>query len=254
MKTILKSLIGSRAHGLNSEDSDYDYRGVFVTPLEDLLRINNPPDFVEDGQDVYWEVRRFIGQALKCNPTVLEVLASPVCSVSPDGQALRELFPSFLSRKYVRDAFKGFAQSQKRKYEIKEAGQERLNKFLCHYLRTLYSGIELLETGCLSVNVTGKPYFALLLAAKQGQIDLNEGLNHGKMLEERIEHIYLSTKIPEEPDLERINKYLFDLRTKGLFSWWDWDNEVNWESFDSNQNNMFNVWQDLESEQWEKLS
>jgi predicted nucleotidyltransferase len=32
MKQILKVLVGSRAHDLYTEDSDYDYRGVFIYP------------------------------------------------------------------------------------------------------------------------------------------------------------------------------------------------------------------------------
>ncbi|KKK77684.1 hypothetical protein LCGC14_2851130, partial [marine sediment metagenome] len=36
---ILKVLVGSHAHGLATPESDRDYRGVFVTPTSDLLRI-----------------------------------------------------------------------------------------------------------------------------------------------------------------------------------------------------------------------
>mgnify|MGYP001501964861 CR=1 FL=1 len=36
---ILKVLVGSRAHGLSTETSDYDYRGVFVQPTETILSL-----------------------------------------------------------------------------------------------------------------------------------------------------------------------------------------------------------------------
>ena len=42
--TILKVLTGSRAYGLDTPESDYDYHGVYVTPTSELLAIGpNPP-------------------------------------------------------------------------------------------------------------------------------------------------------------------------------------------------------------------
>ena len=38
---ILKVLVGSRAHGLADEDSDYDYRGVYVNATTDILSIGH---------------------------------------------------------------------------------------------------------------------------------------------------------------------------------------------------------------------
>lgn len=35
MKQVLKVLVGSRAHGLHNQDSDFDYRGVYVAPTSD---------------------------------------------------------------------------------------------------------------------------------------------------------------------------------------------------------------------------
>jgi predicted nucleotidyltransferase len=38
---ILKCLVGSRAHGLHNEDSDYDYRAVYVNATTEILRIGH---------------------------------------------------------------------------------------------------------------------------------------------------------------------------------------------------------------------
>ena len=39
MPKILKVIVGSHAHGLATSKSDFDYRGVFVVPTVDLLKI-----------------------------------------------------------------------------------------------------------------------------------------------------------------------------------------------------------------------
>lgn len=37
MKQIAKVLVGSRLHGLHTEDSDYDYRGIHIHDLKSVL-------------------------------------------------------------------------------------------------------------------------------------------------------------------------------------------------------------------------
>ena len=48
MKMILSTIVGSRLHGTHNEDSDYDYRGVFIAPLSDIL---SP---FKDPKDTHW--------------------------------------------------------------------------------------------------------------------------------------------------------------------------------------------------------
>src|SRR5258708_8666676 len=110
MITILNVLVGSRAHGLNTDSSDYDYRGVFVTPTSELLKLGKRPDqtsWIEDKiDDTKWEVGKFLFLATKCNPTILEVFKAPtVENANLDqlgwGMELRELFDSVWSSQYV---------------------------------------------------------------------------------------------------------------------------------------------------------
>ena len=37
MKTVLSVIVGSRLHGTATPESDYDYRGVFMNDIEDIL-------------------------------------------------------------------------------------------------------------------------------------------------------------------------------------------------------------------------
>lgn len=58
---------GSRAWGFASRDSDYDVRFVFVRPMEDYLKINEPADFLNSElNEIYdingWDLKKFFRQ------------------------------------------------------------------------------------------------------------------------------------------------------------------------------------------------
>ena len=38
MKILAKVLVGSRLHGLDTPESDYDYRGIHISSLQDIKR------------------------------------------------------------------------------------------------------------------------------------------------------------------------------------------------------------------------
>src|SRR3954447_11469464 len=107
MKTIeiLKVIVGSQAHGLATERSDYDYRGVFVVPTSELLKIGGDAvkhtSWIEGKEDdTSWEISKFLFMATKCNPTVLETFLAPFASHFTESMEqaqlaveLRVLFP-----------------------------------------------------------------------------------------------------------------------------------------------------------------
>ena len=82
---ILKVLVGSHAHGLATEGSDVDYRGVYVSPTSEILSLSNTK---VRGKNTHWvegenedatsyELGHFLFLALKCNPSILEVFMAP---------------------------------------------------------------------------------------------------------------------------------------------------------------------------------
>ena len=123
-ETILRTLIGSRAHGLATAASDWDYRYVYVTPRLDLARAELGQGVGRDeqwtkreGEDVVgYEVGHFLKLALRSNPSVLEVLVGPAAEATERGRELRGLFPHLWSSADVRRAFGGYAHNQTRKY------------------------------------------------------------------------------------------------------------------------------------------
>ena len=73
---------GSRAWGFESEDSDYDIRGMHIGKKEDYLGLFQPLfqiNLSEGELDIEsWDIRKFSELILKSNPQIAEWLRSPI--------------------------------------------------------------------------------------------------------------------------------------------------------------------------------
>ena len=80
MRTLHKVLVGSRLHGLNNEDSDYDYRGFFVVDLVEILspfrKLQNTSWIEDKVDDTNYELGNFLKMCSTGNPSALEVIWS----------------------------------------------------------------------------------------------------------------------------------------------------------------------------------
>jgi len=75
-----RCVFGSRAYGLDNDESDTDRRGVYLAPAELQWSLFGAPEQFEDNatQSCYWELQKFLTMALKANPNILECLYSPI--------------------------------------------------------------------------------------------------------------------------------------------------------------------------------
>lgn len=153
---LLKGVVGSQAFGLASEDSDYDYQGMFFVPTVELLKLS--PDYkpsykFENPDTTYHEVGKYCSLALGCNPTVLDLLWLDQYNVRTQlGTELINLRHNFLSAKYVRDAYFGYATSQLGKLG-KDPRPEKRAKNARHFYRILHQGWQLYSTGTYTVRL-----------------------------------------------------------------------------------------------------
>lgn len=165
MNVLLKGVVGSHAYGLNHSGSDIDTLGVFAAPPREFWGLTAPRQtFVQNDPDVTMhEVAKFVSLALKCNPTVLELLwLDNYVESDVWGAELVRLRRLFLSEDYVRGAFGGYAVQQARRLEARNAeGKEgfssdvkqRTAKHARHCFRLLRQGAELLATGDMTLRV-----------------------------------------------------------------------------------------------------
>jgi predicted nucleotidyltransferase len=163
---ILGGINGSTAYGLDTPESDIDRIGCYVAPTSQLHGLHPPtvktstwhgtaPDFT------YHEAGKLAGLLLHCNPTVTELLWLDKYELWQDaGQMLIDIRRMFLSEKYVRDAYFGYASQQFRRIKNRGDGTfssdtaKRTEKHARHLWRLLNQGVELHRTGKLTVRLT----------------------------------------------------------------------------------------------------
>ena len=113
---ILDCVSGSHAYGLATETSDEDRRGVFCAPRDALFGLTHPVQISDERNDeVYYELARFTELALKNNPNILELLASPASCVLARHEALDLLPPELFLSKLCAQTFGRYAWSQIKK-------------------------------------------------------------------------------------------------------------------------------------------
>lgn len=131
-RTIFLSLAGSHAYGFATPDSDYDYRGIAIAPLDTYIGVMNKfeqivdsdkgkhvwqhyPGLVDEEADMQvMELTKFARLASGCNPNVIEVLFSPEDVHIKNHPIMTRLFDireDFLS-KQAKGRFCGYAHAQ----------------------------------------------------------------------------------------------------------------------------------------------
>jgi uncharacterized protein len=210
---IYRCVVGSRAYGLDNDESDTDLRGIYLAPAELQWSLFGAPEQFEDNttQSCYWELQKFIIMALKANPNILECLYSPLVEkVTPLGEELLALRERFLSQ-MIFQTFNGYALSQFKKIEqdIRNHGEVRW-KHAMHLLRLLLTGAATLREGRVPVRV--EIHRDRLLAVKRGEIPWPEVDAWRQELHHAFETALSTTKLPERPDYEKANEFLVKAR------------------------------------------
>lgn len=227
MVTMLKVIVGSRAHGLAGPESDFDYRGVFLHPTSHILSLGAKPkqtawvegvpipDYVQDTasgkiDDTAWELGHFLHLATHCNPTILEVFAAPVESATEDGERMRALFPYIWQPQGVKDAFVGYGLNQRKKFL--DGKDVRPHKYAVAYLRVLYQASVLLTEGRLPVLMIGSPVYDTLKRWRAKDYTVGEVVETCLEWERRVR--LAAPVCKQKQDLGPVNDFLLDVRRR----------------------------------------
>lgn len=218
---ILEGITGSKAYGLQTENSDTDIKGVYLLPTEKVLEIgfdiqHTTKDHV-DPDWVYHEVGKFMKLVMSGNPTVTELLyLDDYTALSPVGQILIDNRDAFLSTTAIDKAYRGYAFSQaKRLNNRTEQGldgydsslKNRFSKHTRHCFRLLMQARQLLETGTLDVKVTPEQReYLFAMGEKTADEVVDEFMRQDKEFDS------IKSVLPDKPDVNKLNNILYEIR------------------------------------------
>ncbi len=135
---------GSRAWGMDSQDSDYDIRFVFYRPLEEYITLNKPEDVITAAFDEKFqphEVRdslidmcgfdifKYLKLLASSNPTTIEWLNTPIVYLGDNNIELKSYINNNFSRKKLFYHYFSMAKSNYKLY-IVEGKQITYKKYL----------------------------------------------------------------------------------------------------------------------------
>lgn len=216
-RVIYRCVIGSRAYGLDGDESDTDYRGIFLPPADLHWSLYGVPEQIEchETQEHYWELQRFLVLALKANPNVLECLYTPLVErTTPLVDELLSNRSMFLSR-LVYQTYNGYVMSQFKKMQtdLRNQGQVK-SKHVMHLIRLLISGINVLRHGFVAVRVD--EHRDALLAIKRGDMPWEETERWRLSLHAEFDRALSASQLPERPNYEYANTLLIKARRMAL--------------------------------------
>ena len=251
--TVLRATVGSTLHGLHhGGQDDRDEMAVFIEPPEFLVGLararamrgglygfehyveRTKPEGARSGPGdldlVAYSLRKYVRLALKGHPTILLLLFVPdelVIEQTDIGKELRELCPALLSQRAGR-GYLGYLRGQKERL-LGTRGQRNVNrpelveahgfdtKYAMHAARLGYQGIELLETGRLTLPMP-EPDRSSVMAIRTGERSFEETIAEIDEVEQRLASALEQTELPHEPDRLAVDRFLVDAYRRA----WGW--------------------------------
>ena len=113
---------GSRAWGFASPDSDYDVRFIYVRPMLDYLRLDEPRDVIEWQLDEVldingWDLKKALRQFARGNATLFEWSGSPIVyRTTAQWDRIRQVSAQYFSEKSAVYHYYGTANSTLQEY------------------------------------------------------------------------------------------------------------------------------------------
>lgn len=138
---------GSRAWRMESEDSDYDVRFVFVRPLKDYLQVNKPSEVIEAYYDkngkpcsregslidvLGFDVFKYTRLLYSSNPTMIEWIVSDMVYYGRQNSAFKKFAVKHFDPKALYNHYKSMCSSNYLKY-LKSGDLVTYKKYLYAY-------------------------------------------------------------------------------------------------------------------------
>jgi uncharacterized protein len=231
--TILLTQVGSGVHGTAIEgQDDRDEMGICIEPPEHVIGLRPFDQYIYRTQPeghrsgagdldlLVYSLRKWMRLALNGNPTVLLPLFVPdneIVRITDFGRELRDR-PELVVSREAGYRFLGYMRAQRDRMLGVRGGRHTNRpelvekygfdtKFAMHMIRLGVQGVELLETGRITLPIP-QPWLAWLRDLRQGRHTRDEALDAAADLQERLEKLIITSPLPERPDWDQANAWL----------------------------------------------
>lgn len=231
--TILRCQVGSGVQGTAiSGQDDRDEMGICLEPPEYVIGMRRFEQYIYRTQPegkrsgpgdldlVVYSARKWMGLALKGNPTVLLPLFVPeveIVTMTELGRQLRDRADMIVSRQ-AGPRFLGYLQAQRDRLLGVRGGKHTNRpelvelygfdtKYAMHMVRLGVQGVELLETGRITLPIP-EPWGSWLRELRCGEHTKEEALEAAAELEARLQKLLVTSPLPERPDEDAANQWL----------------------------------------------
>lgn len=229
--TILRGLVGSTVHGLSvSDQDDRDEMGICVEPWEHLFGLRErfeqwvfrtQPEGARSGPGdldlVVYSLTKWAKLALDGNPTILLLLFTPETQLTIHTDVGRELRAN--SDWFIGDAiyerYIGYMSQQRNRLtnRVKMPNRPELverfgfdTKYAGHVLRLGYQGIELAETGRLTLPMR-EPARSRIIDVRTGKVSEADVLAEALELESTLERMKTTHRLGE-PNRAAVERFV----------------------------------------------
>lgn len=240
---ILRSIVGSEVVGMAIEGlGDRDEMGVYIETPEQVLGLEptsehyisrTVPQGARSGPgDVdltLYSLRKYMSLALAGNPSILTILFAPKESILKSdmlGHELRVLAPDIISQK-AGWRHLGYLDSQRQRM-TGEGSQRRVPnrpelieahgfdvKYASHALRLGLQGIELMNTGKLSLPMMPEN-LVRCMKVKRGEVSFAEALKEIDEVRAELDDILKTekSKLSKQPNLKKVNEWMIEAQLR----------------------------------------
>lgn len=246
--TILQTTVGSESHGIILPESpydDHDEMAVFIEPPANILGMGvydtymyrtawsrtgstvstpeQPRSIKGDTDYVAYGLKKYISLLAKGNPSLIVPLFTPQKLIILEtiyGIKLKESLRPLVKNKTTGKAFLGYALSQREALEGKRGSKVKRpelveqfgydSKFAYHLIRLCIQGLELLNTGTITLPVSDENK-KILLDIRRGIPELEHVIQMSLELEEQLKTLIKSDELPNNINTEDISTFLSNM-------------------------------------------
>lgn len=229
---ILRCIVGSTLFGMSTDESDVDLMGVCIEPPEQVIGLQtfeqhihphkNKTEKTKRGEVdcTVYGLRKFMKLAIGQNPTILTLFFVPPAFRTYDGllaDDLRKMTEKVVCRSSAK-TFRGYMQDQRERMLGLRGGAHTNrpelvalhgfdSKYASHYIRLGFQGIDLLETGTITMPMQDNPC-QIVMDIRAGKWEQSRVIEFGQHLEARLLDLETTSELRNRPDTKAVDRFL----------------------------------------------